>query len=59
LSKVCREGDVPLLRAETLLELSLCVVVKEFEDRILEDMRLGEEAGKAVIPRAPTVVLRD
>ena len=58
-SKVCRERDVAPLGVEMLLELSLCVVVKEFEDRILENMRLGEEAGKAVIPRAPTLVLRD
>jgi hypothetical protein len=42
-----------------LLEVSLCEVVKEFEDRILENVSLGEEAGKAVIPRAPAVVLRN
>ena len=45
-SKVCRERDVRLLEVEMLLELSLCEVVKEFKDRILENMRLGEEAGK-------------
>jgi hypothetical protein len=58
-SNVCRERDVPLLGLEMLLEVSLCEVVKEFEDRILENVKLGKEAGKAVIPRAPAVVLRN